>query len=174
MLALGVADTSTGIAAAVGAGGGDSAGSFAIAGAGFAGGRSSGEGNAVGGDEIEFADQLPLCDGVCGRSGGEGEGVCGRGGGGEGVCGRGGGEGGVAARIGDVVRGGGVGGAVRPGAGTAGTFVIGGGVGTRGAVSDFGRGAFAGTGTIGFGFAGSVDARCSVCDPRGDAGGAGG
>jgi hypothetical protein len=171
----------------MGASGSGAAGSFAIAGAGFAGGRNSGDGNAVGGDEIEFADQLPLCDGVCGRSGGEGEGVCGRGGAGEGVCGRGGGEGGAAARIGegggeggaaarigDVVRGGGVGGAVRAGAGTEGTFVIGCGVGTRGAVSVFGRGAFAGTGTIGFGLPGSVDARCSVCDPRGDAGGVGG
>jgi hypothetical protein len=33
-------------------------------GAGFAGGRSAADGNAVGGDEIEFAIQSPLADAV--------------------------------------------------------------------------------------------------------------
>jgi hypothetical protein len=87
----------------------------------FAGGRSAGDGNAVGGDEIEFADQLPLCEGVCGRSGGEGDGVFGRGGG----CALAGGG-----TDGELGRGGGDGGAVRGVDGTAGTREIGGGVGT--------------------------------------------
>ncbi len=62
----------------------------------------------------------------------------------------------------------------------AGGFAIGvpsgAGVAVRGAVVDFGRGAFAGVGTVGLAIVGgSVGGRCTVCDPRGDtAGGAGG
>jgi hypothetical protein len=196
--AAGASSTSRGAGFAGGRSGGgvgvaSAGGPSTSLGAGFAGGRSSGDGNAVGGDEIELAFQLPLCDGLFGLVGGAGDGVCGRvGGAGEGVCGRGGS---AAAIAGDDTRdggadgrgggddvdvrgasvpdasgegGGGEGGVVRGGIGTAGTFVIGGGVCGRGAVIDFARGAFAGTGTTGF----LVGSACSVCDARGDCAGA--
>ena len=65
------------------------------------------------------------------------------------------------------------------GFGIAGTLEIGGGVGTRVAVSGFGRGAFAGVGTIGRVVVGlgrsSIAALSIACDPRADcAGRAGG
>ena len=86
LLALidGLTSTGTADRSDSGAAGRSTGGVSTSDGAGFAGGRSSGEGNAVGGDEIEFADQLPLCDADVNEAGGV-----------DGGCGRGGGDGGA-------------------------------------------------------------------------------